>query len=69
MDMLKIEETARDNNADLLQKQLETDAKSEIELLKIEAKERENTLKAEIKLLKEEIKQSKEPLKEEEIYG
>ena len=65
MDMLKIEATARENNADLLQKQLETDAKSEIELLKIEAKERENALKAEIELLKEEIKQTKGA----QIYG
>ena len=69
MDMLKMEATARENNADLLQKQLATDAKSEIELLKIEAKERENTLKAEIELLKEELKQFKKPLKEELIYG
>jgi hypothetical protein len=58
-DILKIEETARENNADLLQKQLETDTKSEIELLKIEAKERENALKADIEILKEKIKQMK----------
>jgi hypothetical protein len=65
MDMLKIEETARENNADLLQKQLETDTKSEIELLKIEAKERENALKADIEILKEKIKQ----MKGVQVYG
>ena len=65
MDMLKIEATARENNADLLQKQLETDTKSEIELLKIEAKERENALKADIEILKEKIKQ----MKGVQVYG
>lgn len=46
-----------ENKENLLQKQLEANNKSEIELLKIEAKERETTLKAEIEVLKEQLKQ------------